>query len=435
MPNALDIKESLIPINPEKSPIHIFDGKLFSAVIPAEPAIPVIEGMDVVVMANPLSISPQKQAVITYLGSLGVAKLVAESQHTPENAWANVQKKPDGKFHVFGRTMDTLSWRRPVNFNADGIEDPVKSLREMATQLKPPAHAEETVSSVAEKNANQAKLIEFSGKYLPLWEDLAARTKLFCDKDSNPLSQDAIGKDLKDVRDQWTETIWESDTHKVMIIKDRRHVNGLHLMVRLKQNVSRQWQTGPYNSEQWASGTLADQPLVNLNLEGFAIADAVAGLIHDAYAAKGISIDNIDVHNSANWAKTLRDSKEEKGLFNTERFVDDPYAEKRSHRDGLAEKYGGKPYTDTSSHFHVYIPDNNQDVRLLPLHYDEARDLLKKATTDGERKYYQGIMDAWDKIPPLDATPEGRARLAEIIDILGHGQINARLKAYQGNLI
>lgn len=363
--------------------VPLYTGDMFSLVVPSVARIPLEEGIhiDVTTRKSKLSMHNPKDILRKFVGALGVAKVVAESGLTLHEPWANTRIEQDDSVSVYGRTVTPEAWRKPVDtVNRTG-----------------------TTTDTIGDHYPVSKLQRLFRSYIPGWEREVKTMRLF--------DRVAIGSDIADKEDQWTATIWESDDQEVVVVKDVRHVDGIHIMVRPKKgfDVARQWQVKRGTSENTVEDRHIAQPDLVRTIEGAAIALGVRTLL----GGKG------EIHNSGNWAKGLRTSDEALGKLDAVALRENPKVEKRRHRPDRAradESFG------TKSHFHIYIPEGEGPVVLPAMYHEEVTDKLQSAQGD-ERAALERIARQWKAIRPL---PEDELRV--IREKIGQGALTNWIK-------
>ncbi|MDP1722551.1 MAG: hypothetical protein Q8L37_05060 [Candidatus Gottesmanbacteria bacterium] len=283
---------------------------------------------------------------------LGVAKAIAESGVTTE-PWANTRIEKNGtQVSIYGRNLNTASWRRPVD---------------TINRMVAPIHPEKT-------QYDFTNLRRLFTKYLPKWESYARDLTLFDSYGDKPM-----GKDVFEVLGH-AYKLWENDAFDLVLIKKEPHVKGFHFVVSPKKGYARQWQTVVRGSEQ---------PYIHQSAEGVAIALGVQTLM----GGTG------EIHNSGNWAANLklREDDAEKGRISSRGFVENRKVEKRLHRPDIARD---DEKIETYSYFHVYIPDTGP-VTLPTMKLEEARHILEHWSGGPDlRMVAEKAIADWDGITP-----------------------------------
>lgn len=368
----------------------LYKGASISLDIPSIAKIPLEEGIQIDVSAGKqYRKNDQKSVLRAFTGALGAAKVVAESGLTPGEPWANTRIESDDSVKVYGRTVTPEAWRKPVNtVNRQG-----------------------TATHTLDQHYPVDKLKRLFRSYMPGWERAARAVQLF--------TGDSIGHDIADKEDQWTATLWESADQEVVVIKDVRHLQGTHIIIRTKKgyDLQRQWQTQKGTSDDAFHNRDIEQPELRRTLEGAAIALGVRSLL----GGKG------EIHNSGNWAKGLRTNDEPLGKLDASELMKNPKVEKRRHRPDIAEidtSFG------TKSHFHVYIPEDNAPVVLPALYHEEVSEKLQAGVDGKDREALEAIAAQWKAIPPLP-----KEELLAIKQKLGNGALTHWLATHcQGSL-
>ena len=359
---------------------------------PNPPNIPLQEGIHIQVAGKHDSTDAPKEVLTRYLFGLAVAKADAESGVTKRDYWANTRLEKNNEVSVYGRSPEEdASWRKPVNTNKRGVAD-VSSF--------PPYYN---------------KLGELFTKYLPKWEVLAKKMKLF-DKGVNGRDNN---QDFPDYH-----LIWGNDKFDLIFIK-KAHLKGYHLVVNPKReywegkdNYVRQWQTVRESGDE--------KEMIQEYLQGTLEATAIAmGARELILPGEG------ELHNSGNWAGGLK-TREEGGNLELPEEGDSVKSKKRQHRPDLAKDKENRGF-GTGMHVHVYIPEGRGDrVDLPAMSIDEANERRNKALIDkSPTKEYDQIIEQWNNIPHIT-----NEQSEKIISKLGSGKLTKWLdNNCQGDLL
>lgn len=373
------------PVTEGNLATSLYTGDSISLIVPSVAKIPIEEGIHIdVVGRSDVKKNDPKNILRRFCAALGAAKVVAESGLTAREPWANTRIEADNSVSVYGRTVTAQAWRKPVDtVNRAG-----------------------TATDRIGDHYNVSKLQRLLRSYMPGWERFARTVQLF--------DAPTIGHDIPDKEDQWTATIWESEDQEVVVVKDVRHINGIHVMVRPKKEyeIARQWQAQRGTSEEAVANRDIDQPELRRTLEGAAIALGVRTLL----GGKG------EIHNSGNWAKGLRTTDEPLGKLDVAALRNNPKVEKLSHRPDIA--YSDRSF-GSKSYFHLYIPEGDGPVVLPAMYHEEVQDKLNAGAQGPEREALQKIADQWKAILPL---PEDE--LLSIRQKLGNGALTGWLEMH-----
>jgi len=336
-------------------------------IIPNPPRIPIEEGLTIQITHENDAADTERQILHRYLFALAGAKVLAESDMSPD-AWANTRLEKGNVVSVYGRNpAHPDAWRKPVethNRNATAI------------------------TATMQQQLDLPRLQKLMSKYIPDWEKLASTIELFTRPENvrNAVTT-VIPEKNADV------TVWESDTFIVNMIL-HPHLEGFHLCVSPKEKYERQWQT-ELNRE-------SIQPYILRTLEATAVARGVQLIL-----AKGEG----ELHNSGNWATHLMSRDDaykaeenmKRGRMDMDALTSDDSSrrkrEKRMHRPDIADKLD---QINTSMHVHAYLPDGEETgrVTLPPMSSTEAKERKDLAMAKGESTdYYDRILRQWESIP------------------------------------
>ncbi len=377
-----DLKEQIPSQEIEQNTETIFqDGKL-RVYHPAEQAIPLEEGIQLVV-DNGQEISHQNQQDVPALlrsayYALAVAKIEAEGRFTKE-FWANIQMNSwpgaEKGINVFGKNPQSQEgWAKPVNLR------PIKERR------------------LESLDQNQkAKLQRAMELYLPRWERKAQEITVF-DHGINKIRPDneVFQKESEiwlNRPDPWQErAVWMNDKFVLVVVKNP-HLDGLHLVCHGRKDYwSRVGQKGVVKAWQTPKGE--EDPEY---LKGFVESNAILLGVEQIVQEAG-DFHNAEIHCSGNWGfKPLDLAK----IEFSGREVDSSYLEQENlERARKMEKFsaqqrwaGGDP--DWHSHGHLYAtrsPDKyvslpSRPMREVPKEWEGTKPL----SPDEEDKIYQLI--------------------------------------------
>lgn len=186
------------------------------------------EGLHVKVSGKHNSEDLPKKVLTRYLLGLGVAKEIAESGIT-QDVWANTRLEREQEVSVYGRVpKEKASWRRAVDTNNRNVQ-PVNNLS---------------------LYYDYEKLQRLSRSYLPNWETLADKMSLF--------ENGVKGKDTVKPENWEDELIWENDKFNLVVVQ-KPHVKGLHLVIFPKEKYQRQWQTVLETTDDIEKGRMIQQ--------------------------------------------------------------------------------------------------------------------------------------------------------------------------------
>lgn len=337
--------------------ITLFKNRDVEGLVPRKPNVPLDEGIDIRIEARE-SIRGAKKTLCEFFYGLAVAKVVAESGHTPDEPWANTRignsfaGDPDA-VDVYGRNAHSPdAWRKPVDVNNRNVGE----------------------IDTLEPHYDQERLTALLGRYMPKWETLARNMKLF---------PDGIAE-IQGQIPQASTTVWENDRFRVSVNAEP-HLKGLHLLIDPKEKIARQWQTVLETQENVRNQEMV-QTYIQQVMEAAAISLSVRQLL---FEGKG------EIHNSGNWAGGLKDVSEG-GTLSKENLTKDPRGEKRSHRPDLNLK--DKDF-GTAVHFHVYVPENPDAPVTLPV--------MSKG--EAQERGRLDVVKQWEEIPQTD--------MASVLDI------------------
>lgn len=280
--------------------------------------------------------SPEDLVEATTL-SLGAAKLLVESGHTPD-FWSNIHLNSKAgtsdHINVFGRNPTSVSgWRKPVK---------------LTTEI--PAGEEQSLT------VDQVELIR---RYMPNWERLAHRFEI------NPVAPplvDQSTEEYQELMEQYgTRTngaekiVWANEKFVIVIIL-KPHLNGLHLVIHPRGDY---WQERGKFKRPWQQ---SDHGELN-HIMAFEEAMITLRQALDAINEASLPFYNPEIHFSGNWASDLQ-VVEDGGKLDTSYLESDDLqrrkAEKRRHFVGNPSQF------ETAVHGHLYMTADPEQFVTLP---------------------------------------------------------------------
>lgn len=335
--------------------IPLYKNSNVDVFVPKKPNVPVSEGLQIrVESTTPTNKGIPNDILKRYLYSILAAKVVAEGNQTPQEAWANTRIEDNNDVNTYGRnTLNPESWRKPVdthNRNAPDID----------TLPEP---------------YDEKKLQRLFASYMHKWEKTADEMKLF----EMPVQDLPIDTSID--TPEADKVVWQSDEYIAKIITNS-HVNGTHVVVDAKYppggEFPRQWIT------RLKRGEPLDEKYIKMTLESTAIALGIRDLLG---GGRG------EIHNSGNWAGGLKHT-EDGGALDANAIEENPKKEKRSHRPDVS----GFNDFGTFMHVHVYIPTDGR-VMLPVMSEAEARDRMDNMGSEKEKAQYRMLLEQWGDIP------------------------------------